>query len=364
MHAPFVSAAIAALWLVSVVHAAEGPRLIALDARKAQALGIVVEPLREDASGALTLPGRVVIPPSQIQVVAAPVAGLVESVSVAPQQEVKPGQALVRLVSPMLLEAQRDYVQAESQWRLAEANLRRDEALYREGIIAEGRLAASRAAHAQAAALLRERRETLRLLGLGQRTLAMLGAGGSFASAITLVAPKPGTVLEVAAVPGQRVEAATPLVRLARLAPLWIELQASAEDAAAIAPGLAVSARGARGRVVSVARVLDAASQSLAVRAEMTEGLAGLRPGEYVTAQVALSRARRGQRLPANALFRLEGKPHVFVAREQGFVATPVRVLTEDAGVAVVSGEFPDGARVAVSGVAALKALLTGAGAE
>lgn len=347
------------------VHAADTFHTVPLTPAQVQSLGVITEALPAgEAMTVRVLPGRVTLPPSQIRVVAAPVAGLVEEVRVASQQTVRTGTPLAVLVSPMLLEAQRDYLQAESQLRLAQATLRREEALHREGIIGEGRLFAAQAAYTQAQAAAAERRQVLRLYGMGGGAIAALTAARGLSGRLILGAPTAGVVLEALVNPGQRVEAHTPLFRIARLAPLWLELQAGLGDGAAIRPGATVTVGAARGRVVSVAASVDAASQALLVRAEMTSGLEGLRPGQFVEARVEAAGAGRAWRLPASAVARHQGRAHVFVQSREGFVMTPVTVLEEGAGRVMVSGPLPEQGRVAVKGVAALKAIVTGVGEE
>ncbi|MEJ5211732.1 MAG: efflux RND transporter periplasmic adaptor subunit [Burkholderiales bacterium] len=347
------------------VQAKEAPRPVPLSAAQIQSLGIVTRPLPPaEAATVRVLPGRVTIPPSQIRVVAAPLAGLVEEVRVAAQQTVRAGAPLAVLASPMLLEAQREYLQAKSQLRLTETTLAREEALHREGIIAEGRLLAARTAHAQAQAAAAERRQVLRLYGMNEPAIAALTSARGLSGTLTLTTPVTGVVLEQMVNPGQRVEAHTPLFRVARLAPLWIELQAGLADAAAIRPGAGVSVGGARGRVVAVGASVDTASQSLPVRAEMTAGLDALRPGQFVEARVETAAAGRAWRLPAAAVVRHQGRPYVFVQTSEGFAMTPVTVLEEGAGQVVVSGALAEQARVAVKGVVALKAMVTGVGEE
>ncbi|MEO1767048.1 efflux RND transporter periplasmic adaptor subunit [Thiobacter aerophilum] len=345
--------------------AAEPPLAVSLTPAQMQSLGVVTQALpAAQAATVRLLPGRVTIPPSQIRVVAAPVAGLVEQVRVAAQQTVSAGTPLAVLASPMLLEAQREYLQAASQLGLAETTLRREEALHREGIIAEGRLLAAQAAHAQAQAAYAERRQVLRLYGMSEAAIAALTAARGLSGTLNLVAPAAGVVLEQLVQPGQRVEANTPLFRIARLAPLWIELQAGLADGLAIRPGARVSVDGARGRVVAVGASMDAASQSLPVRAELTTGLGALRPGQFVEARVESAAAGRAWRLPAAAVARHQGRAHVFVKTRGGFAMMPVTLLEEEAGQVVVSGNLPDQAQVAVKGVAALKAMVTGVGQD
>lgn len=355
-----VYAALAAACLISVSAAAEEPRRLALDARQIQALGIATEALAPAGGAATrTLPGRVVIPPSQMRVVAAPVAGLVERLEVAAQETVRPGQVLAVLASPMLLEAQRDYLQAATQARLAESVLRRDEQLFREGIIAEGRLQAAEAAHLQAQAALNERRQVLRLYGMDAAAIDRLARGLS--GTLTLTAPFGGTVLELMATAGQRVEAATPLYRIARLSPLWLEMDASPAAAEGIVPGAEVRAGLARGRVLSVGRALHSGSQTVPVRAELSQGTEALRAGQFLEAQVAVAGGPREWRVPAGAVARQQGQAYLFVQEPKGFAMTPVRVVRESANQAIVTGALTGGERVAVKGVAALKAIATGA---
>src|ERR687893_773786 len=71
-----------------------------------------------------------VAPPQQLLVVAAPAAGLIEAVTVAPNETVHAGQPIARLRSTDLLEAQRTYLQALSAEKLAAEKLRRDEQMH------------------------------------------------------------------------------------------------------------------------------------------------------------------------------------------------------------------------------------------
>ena len=83
------------------------------------------------------LPARVVIPPQQERVVSAPSGGLVTELRVGVGDSVTRGQELATLESPSLISLQRDYLQAGTRLRLAQADLARDRKLFKDGIIAE-----------------------------------------------------------------------------------------------------------------------------------------------------------------------------------------------------------------------------------
>lgn len=362
----FARAALAAaVWNVALgAVAAEAPKLIKVDARQMRSIGVETQALSGGGEGTRrSLPAQVVIPNAQIRVVAAPLAGLVQTMAVAPNDAVKQGQLLARLQSPMLIEAQREFLQAATQAELAQASYRRDEQLFKEGIIAEGRYQATQASYTQAAAALSERRQALRLYGMGVGAIDALQSGKGMSSTLDIVSPISGVVLEQMASAGQRADASTPLYKVAQLAPLWLEMRATPAAAAGIAPGAAVSVGAASGKVLSVGRHLDAGSQTMMIRAEITRGAESLRAGQYAEAQVAGSAADARQwQIATSALARHQGRTYVFVQAKDGFVATEVKLLGEAPVTSIVTGALRGDERIAVRGIAALKAIWVGVG--
>lgn len=331
-----------------------------MSAKQSAALGVTLSVVqRGDVGSSSRLPAQVVVPNGQLRVLAAPVAALVEQVLVAPGDTVRKGQVLARLAGPDFLALQRDVRQAASQESLSRQQRQRDEALFAEGIIAEGRLQGSRAQYEQNAALFKERRAALQQAGAGE--------GGSAA----VVAPLDGVVLEQMVVVGQRVDAAAPLFKLGKLTPLWLEIQAPAVLAGSLKVGAPVKVLGqaaSSGLLLQIGRQVSA-GQTVALRARIDKGTELLRPGQLVEAQieVAASKPDGGKplwRLPAAAVVRLHEGSYVFVAAPDGFRARPVRVAGQAGSEALLEGEFRDGEQVAVQGVSSLKAAVMGIGGE
>lgn len=311
--------------------------------------------------GGLRLPAQVVVPPAQVEVIASPVPAMIVAVGAAYGETVKKGQLLARLQSAQLLELQRELAEAEVQAGLAAENLRRDESLHADGIIAQSRLSATRAAERQAAMRLSERRKALRLLGAADAGAAALSGNA------VVRAPFDGVVLEAEGRPGSRVDSTTPLFKLGRLSPLWLEIQASPAQAVGIARGDAVRVAGCPrpGQVIVVAPQLQAASQSLLIRAEFRQPEACVRPFEYVQAEIESARklAANTWRVPPNALVRHDGRAWLFVAVAEGFRPLAVKLLQESPEAALVEAELAPTARLAINGVATLKAAWLGLGA-
>lgn len=321
-------------------------------------MGIVLQSVgAKTLEGRLRLPARVMVPPAQIEVVAAPLPATVTKVQVAYGETVKKGQPLARLQGAAFLETQRAYQEAQAQAALVTENRRRDEALFAEGIISQARLSASRAAEREAAARLVEKRQALRLAGLAET-----GDPGAIHDAVLMRAPFDGVVLEAMVEPGQRVDGQTPLFKLGRLAPLWLEVQASAEQAANLAPGDAVLLPGCAqpARVMLVAPQMQMASQSVLIRAEIPQPGGCVKPFQFIQAEMTKGRLNEGTMVPTAALARHQGKSWVFLAVEGGFRPLPVEVVDESPGMVRIKAEVPAGARIAVKGVAAIKAAWLG----
>lgn len=319
------------------------------------ALGVVFAPIEQVGALRLTAQASVTTPPQSQAVIAAPVAGRVEQVRVSPGSAVRRGDALATVSSGQLAELRRGLHEASSQAGLAQDSLRRDTALYEEGIIPLARLKATQARAAEASAGLAARRAELASAGVGAE-------GGAQAR---LSSPLAGTVIEAKVLPGQRFDAGEVLFRVADTAQLLLDIAVSADKAAAISAGdrVEIASRDALARVLSVSQVVDA-SQTAHVRAQV-ERRGSLRVGETLSVSV-LTRAAAADagprwRVPTRALVLMDGRSVVFVAAPEGVAVVPVAVLSSDDDSAVLGGALSAQDRVAVNGVAALKALASGA---
>lgn len=335
---------VAALLGATPAFAAE---VLPLTAAQKKNLGIAtVAAATQSASPALTYTARVTLPPASVRVIAAAGAGLVTQLHVQPGDSVKRGAPLVTLSMPGLADAQNALTQARLRAQLAADNAARDEKLFSEGLIAESRLRAARA----------EAQSARAAQAAAQTALSLLGAGKVSGSTLTLTAPIAGVVTESVAEPGQRVDAGVALAKLADLSKLALEIPLSTAQARQVAIGQTVSVvdSSAGGRIVALLPQLNAA-QSVLARASLVDPQKLLRPGQSVQAAIAGTQAAQSLSVPAAALVWQNAQPHVFVETAQGFKPTPVRLLRQNASQAEVGG-LAAGSRVAVKGVAALKA--------
>ncbi|MBZ0105660.1 MAG: efflux RND transporter periplasmic adaptor subunit [Sulfuricella denitrificans] len=338
---------------------------VPMTARQSQALGIETQPIASSSILAgNALPAQVVIPNQQIRIVSAPLPGMVESMAVAVNQTVRKGQVLARLQSPGLAELQRDYLQAALQSQLAQNSLSRDEKLFKDGIVAESRFLATRNSALTSVAAASEKKQALRLAGMGEAAILKLQSGQSVGSALDVVSPIEGVVMEQMLAPGQRVEVAAPLFKVARLSPLWLEIQVPLSQVSALQAGASarVPALQASGKVISIGRGIAEANQTVMVRAEITEGADNLRPGQYVEAVLGMASGAKQWVVGNGALMRDGGETYVFVQTPSGYHLQVVQVLSQTISSATFGGDFKGDEKVVTKGTVALKAAWQGLG--
>lgn len=342
------------LTLLSIGLAYAAEPALSLKPSQVQSLGIQVQLVSDKAPAWARHPGVVVLPSGQQRMIAAPLPGLIEALHVSVGDSVRAGQVLVALRSAQAQELARDVLTTDSQSTLANAAQARDEQLFKEGLIPQSRLDLSRAQAQQSRAHAQERRRALQQPG---------ASVDSVSGTIKLAAPISGVVLERSAAVGQRVDQATPLLRIATLSPLWVEMQVPAADAPSVQIGSAIQVVGsqAQGRVTAIGHVVDAHSQSVLVRAEIKPGQSELRIGQAVEVQLARSDATATAQLPAAAVVDDGGQTIVFVEAAPGqYRRMPVQLVSTAGNSSSVRG-LAANSKVVVQGTAALKSLLAAA---
>lgn len=330
-----------------------------------QALGVQLQRLEPGTgSEGPTYPARVVLPPGQVQVVSAPLPGVVDRLLVGENDPVRPGQALLRLASPELGELQLKLMEAASQSRLSARTLQRERQLFTEGIIPQRRVHEAEASSAQHQARLRQSEAALRLAGVDSGAIRRIADGGTIESVLTLRARAAGLVSALEAKPGQRVQPADALLRITDASRLWLDVQVplSLQGGIAAIKGLpiVVVGRDVSAIVQSVGSVVSD-SQTLTLRANVMRGSQLLRPGEFVQVRVPFASAP-GWTVPLQSVVRQGEKAFVFVRTPKGFLATPVTVLASAGQTLRIAGDLKAGQEIATGSVIALKAAWQGKG--
>ncbi|MDR2207552.1 MAG: efflux RND transporter periplasmic adaptor subunit [Azoarcus sp.] len=322
---------------------------------------------------AIRLPGMVVLPLDAQEIISIPASGTVQAILTPPSQPVRAGQPLLRLYSPQLLQWQREFIQAAAQEKLATEKLKRDTALFAEGIIAETRLQEARSTATQSRAQASEAAQMLRLVGMSDKAIQSLRNTQKLSASLEITARMDGIVLEYGVVPGQQVEAGAALAKLAQNGRLWVELNALRQQAAQARVGNRIRFASCpdEALVIAVSPQVKADNQTVLIRGELNQPSSCLSVNQYVEATLYLDRsASNSWAVPATAIIRHENTHWIFVRTAHGFTALPVTVISSADGLTHIRSGVPagtafaPGTRIAVSGTAVLKGALLGIGME
>lgn len=351
--------AVAALYaFTSGAEGADRPARFAVPGGQIQALGIQTALLQLQANSArASFPAQVVVPPNAEQVISSPVAGLVSQLLVQQNQVVRAGTPLVRIVSPELGQLQLQLLRASARATLARQTAQREQRLFDEGIIPQRRVQEAQANLNEGEAALQQAKAALRLSGMPAATIDRIAASGNLQDSVTLGSTHAGIVTEIAVKTGQRVDSASPLLRVAQTATLWLDIQVPVTESAKWPPGtnVKVQDRDIAARIVSASPTVSASSQTVLLRA-VIEGKSGqVRPGEFLTVELPVGDTTGSWDLPLSAVAHDSNQAYVFVRTPDGFEARPVKIAASTGQRVRVQGALKAGEQVAVSGVVALK---------
>lgn len=355
----------AALMTMNITRAADLIRISEQQLRNAGVEFASISAAQENGDG-VRLAGSAVYPPSRIETVSAPAAGVVQSLQVSSMDQLRAGSVVLRLHSAELLEWQREYVHLSTQFELAAKKTARDESLFNEGIIAASRLQETRNQLTQARVAVQSRAQMLKLAGMSDAAIAALASQHALSPIVDIRSRISGSVLEIMVTPGQRVEAGAPLAKVARSGELWLELQASRAqgDQIHIGDKVKLSQCAQAGRVTAIAPQMSAQNQFVVIRASLPGAEQCLRAGQYLEAAISSKAApASGWSLPAAAIVRNNGRDYVFVKDAAGVQAQAISIVTRSAEHVVARGSLQAGQQVAVKGLANLKGIWLGLGA-
>ncbi|QXP85706.1 efflux RND transporter periplasmic adaptor subunit [Methylococcus sp. Mc7] len=339
--------------------------IIKLDAQQIEHLDIrVAKPEIVDALPLAWAPARVVIPPDREFIVSAPQAGVITRIDVALGSSVTPGQVVAEMQSPDLLTLQRDLLNASTEYELAGSKLSRDQKLLDEGVISRLRWQETRSAFDKAQANLRQAEQVLEASGMSAKDIGELKRSRRISNTLSLRTPIQGILLDRLATVGQRVSMLAPLFRIGNVDRLWLEIDMPQERLSEIRlkDRVELDSPRIRATIIEVSQNVRPDSQTALVRAVIDEHDDSVRAGQNVNVQVMHASTDFICRVPLAAVFSEGGQQYVFVRTSDGFAVRAVKIAAVDGRKAIIHEGLTADDRVAVQGVAALKAAWTGLG--
>lgn len=349
-------------------HDEEGEDHVELSAEAAREAGIRTSTASLAPLGStLKLPAEIRFDADRIANVSARVDGVVTRLSATEGASVRKGDTLAVINSRELAGLKADYLTAMAAEALARDTLKREETLWQQKITAEADLQAARAGVAGAEASRKAVENKLHAIGVTHATLDRLssiedGALGSFA----ITAPIGGRVVRRSLSLGETVSGGggAPLFVIADDSVLWADIAVYKNDYGRLREGMAVTLRqengvaAAEGSIGLILPLIDEASRTATARVIVDNKEGQLRPGQFVTAEIAAGDGAQVLRVPDAAIVQVEGRASVFVPTDDGFAPRAIEAGGKAGGFTEIRSGLSAGDAYVSEGAFTLKAQL------
>jgi cobalt-zinc-cadmium efflux system membrane fusion protein len=249
--------------------------------------------------------------------------GVVREVEANVGDTVLKGQRIATLNSPEIARAKSAYLSARAEEELARTVLERERRLVEERVSAQQDLDQAKAEHRKATNATATARQHLLNFGLTEQAIRHLETTGSTSSALEILAPLSGTIVDRHAVAGEVVKPGDAVFAIASLANMWLELSIPENRVASVSLGQKVIATfdaqpglRAEGHLTWVGSSVDESSRMVKGRAEVSNADGMLRDGMFGHARVLSSTAVEGLFVPRDEVQYIDDRAYVFVRLE------------------------------------------------
>jgi cobalt-zinc-cadmium efflux system membrane fusion protein len=271
------------------------------------------------------------------------VPGRILAVYVNLGDRVKTGDSLLKLDSPAVGEALLEYRKRRTASLVAERALERARLLFTEGAIGAADYQRREAEFDNAKADLHEAEEKLHLLGMTEQEIQRLTVKElphAEVAQVFLRAPFAGEIIERNATVGEVVDVNQTLFTVADLSTVWVRADFPEQQAGLLRVGLEAEVRVSaypdtvfRGTVTYVGAVIDPATRTIMVRAELPNSDRRLRPHMFVDATLLVPE-QPVLTIPRQAVQQVGSRTVVFLVRGLG------RFEPRDVRLGAVSNDY------------------------
>lgn len=317
----------------------------------------------------LSQPAEVRFDTDRVANVSPRVSGIIGRLFVNEGDVVEKGDTLALIKSRELASLKASWQMAETEKRLAAQALEREEQLWTDKITSEADLEAARAAFAAASAASAAAENELHAAGVSDAALERIAtaADGDNANSY-LTAPIAGTIVRRTVNLGETVSAgdsgAAPLFTIVDDSVLWADIAVYKQDVGRVRVGAPVALKDDAGTILAqseialVLPIIDETSRTATARVIINNPEGGLRPGQFVTADISVGSSQSVLRVPEAAVQLVENQASVFIPVEGGFTPRAVLLGNRSGGFVQIRSGLRVGETIVVDGAFTLKAQL------
>jgi cobalt-zinc-cadmium efflux system membrane fusion protein len=305
----------------------------------------------------LRVPARIEVDEQRVARIGAAVTGRLTDIRAELGQHVRRGEVLATLHSAELSLSQLTYLKSLSQESLQQRAVTRAKLLFESDVISAAELQKRESELLQSQAERHASEDQLKVLGMTEEDINVLGATRSVRSLSSVTSTLDGTVIERKVTQGQVVQPADALFTVADLSHVWLvaeipEQQAGLirADEASEAEIPALDGQHIKGKLIFVSDTVKPDTRTITARMDVANPKRTLKPGMLAS---MLIRGASQQRVmvPVVAVVRDDNRDYVFVQLDaQRFQLRQVKLGQENGGVAPVLEGLNEGEKIVTEG--------------
>lgn len=256
---------------------------------------------------------------------------------------VKKGEALARIQSQAIGEKKTAFLLALNKHKKAKEAFERNQELFEKKILSIDDFRTLETDHFEAAAQLEMAKQELFSLGLTlKEILAIEETSPADLQTLTIRAPINGIILERHLTLGENIDTTEPIFVIANLSKLWVEIPFFPSELSAVHRGQKVRIQGIETPLISLIPQVGQESYLAKGIAAIDNPHGQLLPGALIAVEIVLENHPATVAIEKQAVQMLDGKPHVFIETQEGFMPREVTLGVEDSRfVEVVAGLDP-----------------------
>lgn len=297
-------------------HHEEEPGIVTLTGDQIKTVGIELGTLEQKNLGSsIKVNGKLEVPAQNKASVTSLYEGVLQQILVHPGSSVKKGQAIATITNTELTSVQQNLISVNAQLKLAQLEYARQKELVAGNAAPLKNLQKAQAELSSLQAQQSALKKQLSTLGISASSVT----SGNISSTLTVTAPISGTISDIHAQIGSKVDAATPVAEIVNNSQLHLDLFVYEKDLPSIKEGQTIHftltnnpGKEYDAKIFSIGTAFTDASKSVPVHAEVQGEKTGLIEGMNVTAIISIG-SRTALAIPTEAIVTNGGKDYIFI---------------------------------------------------
>ncbi len=324
-----------------------GSETVTLLEKEREAIKIETAPVvYKNIKAQVSANGKIIPPNNRIFVVSYAFPARVSKIIVKVGDWVNEGSPLVILQSEEVGKSKADFFRALADLELAQANYERQKRLFERGAGAQKDYLVAEAEYKVARANLEACEKKLHLLGFSEEDVKQIASAHQINPIITLYSPIRGKIVEINVSPGEMVDQTKDMMIILDPRIMWVDADIFEKDIAKIRLGQKVEInvpaypeKTFLGKISYIGDVLKDETRTITVRTEVENPDLLLKPGMFASLRININGEQPVLAVPETAVCDQQGEKFVFIPKGEKFELRKVKLgVRQNGHYEVISG--------------------------